>query len=183
MKIAIVGLAIGGVAAPAIACSPPPPVMILPGESKQAFNERQQSNLIARSDEEQRAYQIDLEEQAKTSFIGVVTGLRYIQLGSDIVGREVTVRPMRAVKGLLPPKPVALRDATSTTCGLSGGGSATSGIVGEYVIVFEGLEDRFYSGGTGKLGVLAKEARAPELLRALRSFEWQSLEPNRHPAG
>jgi hypothetical protein len=154
---------------PAFACIPPPPPPRFPDETDKAYQERVDASVSAQNDEERRSYQIRLLEQAKAVFIGVASDSREIDLGGGSTGHEVTIRAAGALKGALPDQPILLRDVLSTDCGYVGGGSATFAKAGDYVIVFQGIDDGM-QGGTGNVGIFASEARTPDLLKALVDF-------------
>lgn len=155
------------VAAPSLACVPPPPLVLLPGESPKAFRERDEARLLAETTEQRRLVQSNLLEQSKAAFVGVVTQSHDFPI-DRVKGHEVTVRPLQAIKGALPDQPVILRDSTFTDCGMAGGGSATSAQPGDYVIVFAGLAPNQLQGPN--LGIMAKESQLPELLGALAHY-------------
>jgi hypothetical protein len=157
------------VASPTFACIPPPPPPRFPDETDKAYQERVDASVSAQNDEERRSYQIRLLEEAKAVFIGVASDSREIDLGGGSSGHEVTIRAAGALKGALPDQPAVLRDVLSTDCGYVGGGSATFAKAGDYVIVFQGIDDGL-QGGTGNVGIFASEARAPDLLKALVDF-------------
>jgi hypothetical protein len=168
MKRYLVGLVLAATAMPipAFACPPPLAPPRLPGEPDKAYEERSSANIGAQTAEGQRAYQVQLGEQAERIFIGTVQASREIDLADGSKGHEVDVRPVRALKGVLPKKAATLRDGAVTECGNLGGGSATGAAPGDYVIVFEGVDTGFVP-NTGKVGIFVSEARDPLLIKSL----------------
>jgi len=156
-------------ASAASACLPPEPMPRLPNESDQAYDARNGELTSVEDAEGRRFHQVSLYEQAKAVFIGVVTDSKEITLADSGSGHEVTVRPAFPIKGELPEQPAIIRDKMNSDCGYLGGGSATSAVVGTYVLLFQGVPE--YEGVTGNVGFFAGEARVPEIIKAFRSFK------------
>lgn len=150
-------------AVPALACVPPPPLAQLPGESPDAYRDRERAAIDADLFESRHAVQSSLLGQSSATFLGIVTDSRDISVG-PVTGHDLTVRPLQAIKGDLPAAPVQIRDKVFTDCGFGGGGSGTSAKPGEYVIVFAGLPPSDLQNAT--IGILAKEAVLPDLRAA-----------------
>lgn len=151
----------------ALACAPPPPIVQLPGESAQAYHERIDAAFAAELFEERRSMQSNLLSQSSATFIGVVADSREIPVGA-VKGHEVAVRPVYGIKGDLPKSATTLRDTVFTTCGMSGGGSATSAQPGDYVIVFAGIPTSPLQGAN--VGIVAREAELQDLRGALAHY-------------
>jgi hypothetical protein len=162
------GLACSLAAMPSIAdaCTLPPPTVRLPAESEALFEARSKATLEAIKDEDRRSFQVSLREKSLGSFIGIVERRDQVTI-EDGVGSMVSVRPIKKLTGTLPSGPFVLRDKRLTTCGTVGGGTATSGLVGEYVIVFREMP---FASGREDFGIRAQEARDPFLLQALTEF-------------
>jgi hypothetical protein len=167
MGKAIVGLIAAITAAPALGCIPPPPIARLPGESQQAYQDRQNAAFAAEEFENRRLAQTAMLDEANAVFVGVVSASHEIDVGS-VKGHEISVEPVQSIKGDLPKQPVTVSDTVFTDCGISGGGSATSAKPADYVIVFAGLPTNALQGPN--VGILAKEAQLPELIGALSHY-------------
>ena len=172
----VVLAAVAALPAPAVACPPPLLPPQLPGETDKAYQDRSSEMLGAQTYEGRRSSQIAYGEHAKATFLGVVTDSHEIDLDGGTKGHEVTVRPVRAIKGELPSSPAILRDGYITECGNVGGGTATGAAAGDYVIVFQGV-DTGWTPSTGNYGILASEARDPFLVKSLFDF---TTEPASH---
>ena len=146
----------------------------LPGESQHAFQERSRAVYAAQNYETQRLVQSELLNQSKAVIVGVVTASRLIPVDA-MKGHEITVRPLEAVKGDLPPQPVIVRDTVWSDCGMSGGGPATSAEPGDYVIVFGGLPAETPRGENW--AILAKEAVLADLYNAVAHYALVNLHP------
>ncbi len=155
------------IAAPAAACIGPAPPLRLPGETDAAFQLRSESVFIAQEDEQRREWQSNMHDRAERVFIAIVTSTREVTSAGES-RRTMTVRPVHALKGVLPAAPVDVRDMRSLSCQAVVGVRRT-GERGDYVILFDGLR-----WGEAKLEptmeVAAHEARDPRLIRAL--FDW-----------
>jgi hypothetical protein len=139
----------------------------LPGESQQAYQQRQDAAFAAETSEERRLTQTALLADSRSVFVGVVTQTQPIDVGG-VKGHQVTVRPLQSIKGDLPAQPAVVRDVVFTDCGMGGGGSATSAAPGDYVIVFAGLSPNDMRGTN--VGIVAKEAQLPDLIGALAHY-------------
>jgi hypothetical protein len=162
----IVALFLAAVPNPALACVLPPPPLPLPGESPDAYRIRSKAVLESEERDLQLNFQAKLMDSAKRVSIGVI-----IDRGPSpafSLGRRISARPLKVIKGTPSTEPVVLEDRSMTDCGPIGGGSAPSaGAIGDYVIVFEGPA---LSDGEPSSGMLVSEARDPRLLDALAHF-------------
>ena len=165
-SLLIIALGLSAVPGRALACTPPPPVVQLPGENGQAYRDRSKAAAQAEDDEMYRRIQGRNLEEASRVTIGVITSVEPLKLSEELTGQRVTVQPKKTIRGTALTTPITLADRSMTSCGWVGGGSATHGSVGEYVIVFEGLH---FAGGED-YGMRAREARHPELMKALVDF-------------
>lgn len=152
-------------ASPANACIPPAPTIRLSGESEAAFLARSQAFAAAEMDEDRRAVQVRLYDQAsRVSLARVTASTQLPDVLSDGLspGFRVEVQPVAVFKGpALDGRPFALQDAGMSTCGRYGGGSATAAKPGSYILLFENANPQ---GPTGHQGLLLAELREPRVL-------------------
>ena len=152
-------------ASPASPCIPPPPPLQLSGESDESYRARAEVFTRATLDEERRAWQTRLYENAtRVSLARVTASTTLPGVLSDGLssGRRVELQPIAVFKGA----PAAgekrsVQDAGMTTCGLYGGGTATTGSPGDYVILFEDADP---NSPTGHLGFRLTDLREPRIL-------------------
>ena len=152
----------------ALACTLAPPPPRLPGEPEEAYLVRSKAAMQADDDEMHRSLQGRFRDDARRITIGVIESVEPLTLPDGPGAQKAAVRPMKTLKGEQSPGPIILADQSLTTCGWVGGGHATHGKVGEYVIVFEGLE---LSGKRDQsFGLLGWETRHPDLMKALVDY-------------
>ena len=164
-----------GTAAPAAACIGPPPRVRLTDESEAAFLARSQAFAAAENDEDRRAFQVRLFDQASRVTLARVTASTKLPgaLSDGLSpGFRVEVQPIALFKGpALNGRPVALQDAGMSTCGRYGGGTATATAPGSYILLFE---DANPQGPTGHHGILLHEVREPRVLERFNAVVQQA---------
>lgn len=163
----------------ALACSPAPPFVQLPGESKEAYKARSDAGSWATEFENDRRMQEDFLSHASRITIGLIENVEPLQLpAAGVEGHKVVVRVKKTLKGDSAPELIRLADRSVTSCGFYGGGTATQGSVGDYVVVFQGLDSS--QGATDPYGLRASDVRHAKLLDAFRDY---GLETQRHASG
>jgi hypothetical protein len=151
----------------ATACVPPPPPVRFPSESDDAYAARSKIVFQHSLDEDRRALQVRLLDNAQSIHLARVETSTPVAIGGwgvPIHGHAITAKAIRTLKGDPPAGPLAMADRGMTTCGLYGGGLATSEKPGALIVVFTGVR---LGDDVQDFGLPLAAAREPRLMAAL----------------
>jgi hypothetical protein len=151
----------------ATACVPPPPPVRFPAESGDAYAARSKIVFQDSLDEDRRALQVRLFDNARSIHLARVATSTPVAIGGwgvPVQGHAITAMAIRTLKGDPPVGPLAMADRGMTSCGLYGGGPATSEKPGALIVVFTGVR---LGDNVQDFGLPLAAAREPRLMAAL----------------
>lgn len=168
-RCASILLAASVTCAPAIgsACTPFPRPLREAGEADAQYSARARMMLDARATANALKVEASYFEEASNVYLARIVHSKKINISGLKLGRQVTLRPVQAIKGILPGRQIKIEDRVLTSCGVVGAGPATSGHVGQMAIVFDGVRNEDAAHGSQRYAFLADRAHEPRLLTAL----------------
>lgn len=152
---------------PAIACVPPPPPVQFPDETREAYSARATIVHADTLDEDRRSLQERLFDQASSVVLARVISSTPVPIdgwGMPVTGHRIEAEPLHTLKGEPLSGTLTLADRSISSCGLAGGGPATSQKAGAKIIIFR---NGFLEGEIGNFGIPLTDAREPRLMKAL----------------
>lgn len=174
-------LAVGMLAAsfPASACLFPPQSIQRPDETSEQYQVRIKAEVEERRLTNTKAFQARLFADAEQIYFARVVKSEEVQSGNNPYGRQTTLKPIEAIKGILPTESAILKVGAATSCGPANDGTASWGNVGDLAVVFGGKLNGAKKPVT--FGVLAKDVTNEALAAYVRNF--QLANPNLYPLG
>lgn len=148
------------------ACVYPPPSPRQASETEAQHEVRARTELNSYLKENARKTEAAYFDQAKNVYFARIIRSEEISVDGSPFARQVTLRPLQAIRGSLPPKAFKLRDRELTSCGLGGDGPATWGSVSHIAIVFDDVRNVGMNYRSRTYAVLASETQHPELGKA-----------------
>jgi hypothetical protein len=148
------------------ACVYPPPSPQRANETDAQYKARTGSEFEAYLSASSKETEASYFGQADRIFFARIIRSEEINVGGSPYARRIVVKPLQAIKGALPSRPLILKDRELTSCGLGGDGPATWGGVGHVAIVFEGVQNEGMEYRSQRYAVLASEASEPKLVKA-----------------
>lgn len=174
-------LAIGMLVAslPASACIYPPQSLQRPDETSEQYQVRIKAETEQRRLTNIKAFQARLFAEAEQVYFARVVKSEEIKSSNNPYGRQTTLKPIEAIKGILPTESAVLKVGGMTSCGPDADGSASWGNVGDLALVFGGKLNGAKKPVT--FGVLAKDVMDEALAAYVRNF--QLANPYLYPLG
>ena len=151
-------------AAPACTFAPPP--VRLPGESDDAYSARSKATFEFNRAEDARSLQSKLFEESDGIYLARVATSAPVAIegwGMPVEGRRITAEVLHTVKGEQPDRTMTMADQSMSSCGLGGGGPATSEKPGALILVFANVS---FVGGRN-FGLPVASIREARLMAAL----------------
>jgi hypothetical protein len=151
----------------ASACVLPPPPVRFPGETQADYSARSKIVYADTLDEDRRSLQARLFDQASSVVVARVAASTPIPIegwGMPVTGHRIVAEPLSTLKGEPQSDPMTMADSSMSSCGLGGGGPATSEKAGALIIVFRNV---LLGGRTANFGLPLAAAREPRLMEAL----------------
>lgn len=154
-------------AAPTFACDNYPDLPTLPGETAEANKER--NDRLWESLSIIRAYEVQKAVLKEATRVYLSRVLQREELSPDAPLFAIQVEPVHAIKGKAPAQVRRLSDVGYNSCERWGGGEATNAVVGEWVIVFEGLPKKEHN-PQGVYSIFARDALIWDLVEEVEKF-------------
>lgn len=167
MSLRIAGVLTVALTDAAIACVPPPPPVRFSSETDQDYAARAKIVFEDSQDEDRRARQVWLFENARSIHLARVATTAPVAIegwGEPVRGHAITAKTIRTIKGDQPDSPLAMADRSMSSCGIGGGGPATSEPPGALILVFTDVP---IGGGRQHFGLPIAAVREPRLMAAL----------------
>lgn len=167
-------LAIGMLAAslPASACIFPPPSPKRDNETTEQWHARTDAEFKQHLLDGQKAGQARLFADAEQVYFARVIKSEEVESRASPYGRQTALKPIEAIKGVLPTASAVLKTGGMTSCGPASDGTASWGQVGDLAVVFVG---KLYGAKKAStFGLLAKDVVDEALAARVTNFQIQN---------